>query len=154
MRCWLFLPMFAVSVCQSGSPSVCLSVCLSRGLNRRRRVQCTPRAVCGGHSVQPLSNYFDHFLFKILPLEFYGISVELRPQSRCLRLRFERNFILMTGKSSPYFSVVRNRQRPLVTPHLVRSANYHAVSPDVIEQPLANWVYGLVTGQLLWRRHQ
>jgi len=28
--------------------SVYLSVCLSRGLNRRRRVQCTPRAVCAG----------------------------------------------------------------------------------------------------------
>jgi len=27
---------------------VCLSDCLSRGLNRRRRVQCTPRAVCTG----------------------------------------------------------------------------------------------------------
>jgi len=27
---------------------VCLSVCLSRGLNRRRRVRCTPRAVCTG----------------------------------------------------------------------------------------------------------
>jgi len=27
---------------------VCLSACLSRGLNRRRRVQCTPRAVCAG----------------------------------------------------------------------------------------------------------
>jgi len=36
----LILPMFAVSVCQS--------VCLSRGLNRRRRVQCTPRAVSAG----------------------------------------------------------------------------------------------------------
>jgi len=27
--------------------SVCLSVCLSRGLNRRH-VQCTPHAVCAG----------------------------------------------------------------------------------------------------------
>jgi len=27
---------------------VCQSVCLSRGLNRRRRVQCTPRGVCAG----------------------------------------------------------------------------------------------------------
>jgi len=27
---------------------VCLSVCLSRGSNRRRRVQCTLRAVCAG----------------------------------------------------------------------------------------------------------
>jgi len=27
---------------------VCLSVCLSSDLNRRRRVQCTPRAVCVG----------------------------------------------------------------------------------------------------------
>jgi len=27
---------------------VCLSVSLSRGLNRRRRMQCTPRAVCAG----------------------------------------------------------------------------------------------------------
>jgi len=34
-------------------------VCLSRGLNRRRRMQCTPRAVCTGHLVQPLSNDFD-----------------------------------------------------------------------------------------------
>jgi len=25
-------------------------------------VQCTPRAVCAGHSVQTLSNYFDHLL--------------------------------------------------------------------------------------------
>jgi len=28
--------------------SVSLPVCLSRGLNRQRRVQCTPRAVCAG----------------------------------------------------------------------------------------------------------
>jgi len=28
--------------------SVCLSVCLSRGLNWRRRVQCTQRVVCAG----------------------------------------------------------------------------------------------------------
>jgi len=27
---------------------VCLSVSLPRGLNRRRRVQCTPRAMCVG----------------------------------------------------------------------------------------------------------
>jgi len=27
---------------------VCQSVCLSRGLNRRRRMHCTPRAVCAG----------------------------------------------------------------------------------------------------------
>jgi len=27
---------------------VCLSVCLSRSLNRWRRVQCMPRAVCAG----------------------------------------------------------------------------------------------------------
>jgi len=37
-----------------------VSVSLSRGLNRRWRVQCTPRA--RGHSVQPLSNYFDYLL--------------------------------------------------------------------------------------------
>jgi len=35
MRCWLLLPMFAVSAC------------LSRGLNRRRRVQCTLSAMRG-----------------------------------------------------------------------------------------------------------
>jgi len=54
MRCRLFLRC-----------SRCLSLCqsvLSRGLNRRRRVQCTPCA--RGHSVQPLSNAFDH-LFQI-----------------------------------------------------------------------------------------
>jgi len=38
MRCRLFLPMFAVSVCQS----------VSCGLNRWWRVQCTPRAVSAG----------------------------------------------------------------------------------------------------------
>jgi len=44
----LLLPMFAVSVC------------LSRGLNRRRLVG---RAPCArGHSVQSLSNYSDHLL--------------------------------------------------------------------------------------------
>jgi len=32
--------------------SVCLSLCLSRSLNRRRCMQCTPRAVCAGHSVR------------------------------------------------------------------------------------------------------
>jgi len=36
--------------------SVCLSVRLSRGFNRRRCVQCMPRA--WGHSVQPLLNAF------------------------------------------------------------------------------------------------
>jgi len=87
---------------------VCQSVCLSRGLNRRRRVQCmrrgrlvaafdkllwpfvrvslclsvcrsvclfvtrlksaaartvyVPRPCARGHSVQPMSNYFDHLL--------------------------------------------------------------------------------------------
>jgi len=35
MRCWLLLPIFAVSLCQSV-------------LDRRRRVQCTLRAVCAG----------------------------------------------------------------------------------------------------------
>jgi len=42
---------------------VCLSVCLSHGLNRRQCVQCTPHAMCvWGYSVLPLSNYFDHLL--------------------------------------------------------------------------------------------
>jgi len=36
---------------------VCQSVCLSQGLKRRRRVQCTPRA--RGHSVQSSPNAFD-----------------------------------------------------------------------------------------------
>jgi len=36
---------------------VCLSVCLSRGLNWWRRVQCAPRAICArGHSVQTSPN--------------------------------------------------------------------------------------------------
>jgi len=44
---------------------VCPSVCLSRGLNRRRRVQCTPRRVpCArGHSVQPSPNACGLLLF-------------------------------------------------------------------------------------------
>jgi len=47
---------------RGGCLSVCLSVRrhsvrLSRGLNRRQHVQCAR-----GHSVQPLSNYFDHLL--------------------------------------------------------------------------------------------
>jgi len=40
MRCCLFLPY--------ARQSVSLSVCPSRGLNRQRRAQCTPRAVCAG----------------------------------------------------------------------------------------------------------
>jgi len=44
---------------------VSLSDCLSRGLNRLRRMQCKLRAMCmGGHSVQPSSNYLDHLLFR------------------------------------------------------------------------------------------
>jgi len=42
---------------------VCLSVCLWRGLNRRRRVQCTPRSCARGHSVQPSPNAFGLLLF-------------------------------------------------------------------------------------------
>jgi len=38
--------------------SVCLSVCLSHGLNWQQRVQCALRAVCVGHSVQPSPNAF------------------------------------------------------------------------------------------------
>jgi len=49
--------------------SVCQSVCLSRGLNQRRRMQCTPRAVCAGHWMQPLSSYSDH-LFSLENVKF------------------------------------------------------------------------------------
>jgi len=50
MRCWLFFPLFTVSVCQS----VCHASQIGGGACSVRRVPCAR-----GHSVQPLSNYFD-----------------------------------------------------------------------------------------------
>jgi len=44
---------------------VCLSVCLSRGLNRRRRGTIRRVPCAHGHSVQPLSNYFDHLFIVV-----------------------------------------------------------------------------------------
>jgi len=44
----------------------------SRGWNRQRRVQRTPRAVRAGYSVQPLSSHFDH-LFTSHFLQLYTL---------------------------------------------------------------------------------
>jgi len=53
MRCRLYLPMFAVSVCWSVHQSVCLLRC-----TKWPRLGFTVRR----HLVQPMSNYFDHLL--------------------------------------------------------------------------------------------
>jgi len=55
--------------------SVCLLDCLSASLlcdlHRWQCVQCTPLPCVWGHSVQPLSNYFDHLLFLVKFVVWY-----------------------------------------------------------------------------------
>jgi len=41
-------------------------------------MQCTPRAMCTGHLVQPLSNYFDHLLSFITTLCVLVYDVVMR----------------------------------------------------------------------------
>jgi len=87
--------------------SVCQSVCLPRGLNRRRRVQCTPRAVCAGS--------FGAAFAECLWLLAYCLSVCL---SVCLWFVFSLS-IVGYGQSSGvgdsylryfYWSMLRNSQ--------------------------------------------
>jgi len=67
MKCWLFFPVFALSVCRC--QSVCASV-LSLGLNWRGRMKWMPRAVWVGSFsaafvklLWTLVSFYLHFLF-------------------------------------------------------------------------------------------
>jgi len=55
---------------------VCLSVCLSHGLNRRRRVQCRPRAVCAGSFCAAFAKCF-WLLVPVLNKVWFVICVKL-----------------------------------------------------------------------------
>jgi len=53
---------------------VCLSVCLSCGLSRRR-VQCTPRACAWGHLVQPSPNAFGLLFLAVWFVYFKNVDI-------------------------------------------------------------------------------
>jgi len=69
--------MFAVSVCQS----VCHSAYIGGGACSVRRVPCVR-----GHSVQPLSNYFDHLFVFLLHVfvNLMWLSVNQLSEKTCL----------------------------------------------------------------------
>jgi len=52
MRCRLFADDLGLSICQSVRPSVCQS-------------DCHAASLCGGHSVKPLPNHFNHLLMVV-----------------------------------------------------------------------------------------
>jgi len=105
---------------------VCLSlsrsVCLSRGLNRRRRVQCTR-----GHSVQPLSNYYDHlFVFVSFSRLTFLVLVFV---STKITLRVERSGLPAAGVrlSAETISSSRGRREPV--PYTDVGRSFAAESP-------------------------
>jgi len=69
MRCWLFLPMFALSICQS--------VCLSRGLNRWWCVQCMPRAVCAGSFSAVFAKCLWPLVLEMLPMSDAWLAIQV-----------------------------------------------------------------------------